>query len=102
MADMWLSRDMSGCGLYTLWISGEPELNHDGYYKYSNHGEHVSLLLVSIHPSKLPWDDLKLDRGECMKVAVYPDSVETPDDGQSKLILTEDKSIVTPHIDDIG
>ena len=103
MAEMWLSRDTCGSGLYTLWVNAEPELNHDGYYKYASHGDYVSLLLVSIHPSKFQWDELKLDRGDCIKLAIYPDGIETPKPSstESNLILTEAESqrhIVTPHI----
>lgn len=67
---LWLARDMGGSGLYTVWLNAEPEINSDGYYKYTASGDHVSLLLVTIHPSKLPWEDLALDHGDCIELTL--------------------------------
>ena len=67
---IWLSRDMAGSGLYTIWLNGKPEINKDGYYKFSYDTEHVSILLVTIHPSKWPFEGIKLDRGDCIELAL--------------------------------
>ncbi len=68
---LWLARDMGGSGLYTLWINNEPEINSDGYYKYSAVADSASLLLVTIHPSKFPWNDLVLDKGDCIVLELH-------------------------------
>lgn len=62
---MWIARDMSGSGLYTLWVDQRPEINKDGYYKVNE--ALMGTLLMTIHPSKFPWPSIKLVRGECVE-----------------------------------
>lgn len=77
---IWISRDTALSGMYSIWINGKPALNKEGYYKFSNESGHASMLLMTIHPGKYPWDELKLTRGECIEVelnVVDADSMHT-------------------------
>lgn len=73
---MYISRDAAGSGLYTLWVNGKPAMDKNGYFKYAVADGHPSLLLMTIHPSKYPWDALKLDRGECIQVELAVTELE--------------------------
>ena len=65
---LWVSRDASGTGLYTLWAHKPPMLDKDGYYKMDTEQGNTGLLLMTIHESKWPWPTIKMDRGESREV----------------------------------
>ena len=72
VAKMWIARDMSGTGLYTLWADNHPMLDEAGYYKASSDKTSVGTLLMTIHSSKFPWESIALDRGECKAFILVP------------------------------
>ena len=94
---LWLARDMGGSGLYSLWSGQEPEIDPNGYYKYSSDGySDFSILLLTIHPSKLPWEELSLDRGDCIHLALSPVDFET------NIISEENHNVSDVQQSDLG
>lgn len=73
ISEMWIARDMAGTGLYTLWVGPKPIIDNKGYYCTDDCASPSAQnskgsLLMTIHESKWPWGELKLDRGSCNRI----------------------------------
>lgn len=77
IAKMYISRDAAQSGLYTLWAYNKPTMNNEGLFKSDPTSHPLSVLLMSIHPSRWPWDALKLDRGEIIEVDLGVVGIDT-------------------------
>ena len=75
-AQLWIARDTAQSGLYTLWAYNHPSLNAEGFWKADVKVCPLSVLLMSIHASRWPWDELKLDRGEVVQLDMHINSVD--------------------------
>jgi len=55
---LWLTRDKANTGLYSIFAGLCPQRDSNGYWTTSaDKGNSKCLLLVTIHPDKLPVDD---------------------------------------------
>lgn len=79
LAKLWISRDTAGSGLYTLWAYHPPKLNEHGLFEANQAISERSALLMSIHPARWPWDEIKLERGEVIEVELGVLSVDGTD-----------------------
>jgi hypothetical protein len=86
---VWIARDTTDDGVYTMWANNPPVLRGDGYWGIIK-GVSVSdtqqpLLMLSAHCKKWPFPDLWLAKGECFKV----DLVIEDDDSNVKVVLPQ-------------
>ena len=92
---MWVARDMAGTGLYTLWLGEKPTIDNKGYYRTADDNKLKGTLFMTIHDSKMPWTDLKMDRGECKHVFLVPEyapKIDPKDSGEQNAVLQQDDS----------
>lgn len=74
---IWVARDVASSGMYTIWVYNKPKMSKAGYYEADTTCHPLSILLISIHPVKFPWDALKLDRGDCIEVEMDVIAIDT-------------------------